>query len=97
VEADHGGEHRPSLRGRPPDRDRGPGLRRPADGGPPVFVAGWICLAGAVIGIACGLYTGFVTPAVGDELYRYPFTSGEYVAAQVGFAVNHLMLLCRVA
>jgi hypothetical protein len=68
----------------------------PPTAGRRAFVAGWICLVGAVIGIVCGLYTGFVTPAVGDELYRYPFTSGEYVAAQVVFAVNHLMLLAGV-
>jgi hypothetical protein len=56
-------------------------------------LAGWICAAGGVIGVASGLVTAFVTPAVDMDMYRYPFSPGAYTAAQIVYAANHLMLL----
>jgi hypothetical protein len=56
-------------------------------------LAGWICAAGGLIGVASGLVTAFVTPAVDMDLYRYPYSPGAYTATQIIFVTNHLMLL----
>ena len=56
-------------------------------------LAGWICAAGGLIGVASGLVTAFVTPAVDMNMYRYPYSPGAYTGTQIIFAVNHLMLL----
>jgi hypothetical protein len=56
-------------------------------------LAGWICAAGGVVGVASGLVTAFVPPAVSMDMYRYPFSPGAYTAAQLVYAANHLMLL----
>ena len=55
-------------------------------------LAGWLCAAGGV-GVASGLVTAFVPPAVTMDMYRYPFSPGAYTAAQLVYAANHLMLL----
>jgi hypothetical protein len=56
-------------------------------------LAGWICAAGGIIGVASGLVTAFVTPAIGADMYRYPFSPDTYIATQLVFAANHFMLL----
>ena len=56
-------------------------------------LAGWLCAAGGVVGVASGLVTAFVPPAVTMDMYRYPFSPGAYTAAQTVYAANHLMLL----
>ena len=56
-------------------------------------VAGWVCGLGGLVGVAGGLVTALVTPAVGRDMYRYPFSPGAYVAAQIVFAANHLLIL----
>jgi hypothetical protein len=56
-------------------------------------LAGWICAAGGLIGVASGLVTALVTPAVDIDMYRYPYSPSAYTATQVIFAANHLMLL----
>ena len=60
-------------------------------GGRPL--AGWLCAAGAAAGVASGLVTAFVPPAVTMNMYRYPFSPGGYTAAQLVYAANHLLLL----
>lgn len=55
-------------------------------------LAGSLCAAGGV-GVASGLATVFVPPAVTMDMYRYPFSPGAYTAAQLVYAANHLMLL----
>ena len=45
-------------------------------------LAGWICAAGGVVGVASGLVTAFVPQAVTRDMYRYPFSPGAYTAAQ---------------
>jgi hypothetical protein len=62
----------------------------------PSPVAGLICLVGAVIGLAQGLFLLFVTPSVGADRYSYPFTPTGFTIAQLSFAVQHLMLLVGV-
>ena len=59
-------------------------------------LAGWICAAGGVIGVASGLVTAVVTPAAGMDMYRYPFRPHAYTVAQLVYAANHLMLLVGV-
>ena len=59
-------------------------------------VAGWICLAGAVIGLAQGLFMLLVTPVVGADRFSYPLTPTGFTVAQLSFAVQHLMLLVGV-
>jgi hypothetical protein len=56
-------------------------------------LAGWLCAAGGAAGVASGLVTAFVPPAVTMNMYRYPFSPGGYTAAQLVYAANHLMLL----
>jgi hypothetical protein len=56
-------------------------------------LAGWIGAVGGLIGVASGLFTAFVSPAVSNDLYRYPYSPGAFAAVQVIFAINHLMLL----
>ena len=58
--------------------------------------AGWICLAGGVIGFAQGLYLLFVTPVVGEDRFSYPFTATGFTIAQLTFAIQHLMLVIGV-
>ena len=60
-------------------------------GGRPL--AGWLCAAGGAAGVASGLVTAFVPPAVTMNMYRYPFSPGGYTAAQLVYAANHLLLL----
>ena len=55
--------------------------------------AGWICLAGGVIGLIQGLYLLFVTPVVGEDRFSYPFTTTGFTIAQLTFAIQHLMLV----
>jgi hypothetical protein len=62
----------------------------------PTAVGGWICVAGAALGAASGLYTGFVSPQVGTDRYSYPYATTGYVASQLVFALNHVMLLAGV-
>jgi hypothetical protein len=62
----------------------------------PTAVGGWICIAGAAIGIASGLYTGFVRPQVDTDRYSYPYAPTGYVVSQLVFALNHLMLLAGI-
>jgi hypothetical protein len=62
----------------------------------PSPVAGWICLVGAVIGLAQALTLLVVPPAVSDDRFSYPFTPTGFTIAQLSFAVQHLMLLVGV-
>src|SRR3954463_330114 len=59
-------------------------------------LAGWICLVGAVIGVAQGLFMMAVSPVVGADRYSYPFTATGFTIAQLSFAVQHLALLVGV-
>jgi hypothetical protein len=59
-------------------------------------LAGWICLAGALIGLAQGLFMMVVSPVVGEDRYSYPFTPTGFTIAQLSFGVQHLMLLVGV-
>jgi hypothetical protein len=62
----------------------------------PTAVGGWICIAGAAIGIASGLYTAFVSPQVGTGRYSYPYAPAGYVVSQLVFALNHMMVLAGI-
>jgi Ca2+/Na+ antiporter len=62
----------------------------------PTSVGGWTCVAGGAIGIACGLYTGFISPQVGTDRWSYPYAPTGYVVAQLVFALNHVMLLAGI-
>ena len=59
-------------------------------------VAGWICLAGAVIGFGQAIFMLVISPAVGEDRYSYPLTPTGFTIAQLTFAVQHLMLVVGV-
>lgn len=59
-------------------------------------IAGWICLAGAVIGLAQAIFMLLISPAVDEDRYSYPLTATGFTIAQLAFAVQHLMLLVGV-
>lgn len=61
-----------------------------------VRTAGLLCLVGAIIGVAGGLVTGFISPAVASDRFSYPYTPTGYVVAEISFAVNHVLLLVGV-
>ncbi len=61
-----------------------------------VRMAGWLCLAGAIIGVIGGLVTAFIEPAVGPDRYSYPYTPTGYVLAELTFILNHVLLLVGV-
>lgn len=54
---------------------------------------GRLCLAGAVIGVISALVTAFIPPAVSLDRFSYPYTPSGFVAAQIVFLLNHLLLL----
>jgi hypothetical protein len=56
----------------------------------------WLCLTGAVLTVGGSLVIVLLTPASSDTLFRYPFTPRGFVAAQILFVVNHLLLLAGV-
>jgi len=61
-----------------------------------VRMTGRLCLAGALIGVAGGLVTAFIEPAVGPDRYSYPYTPTGLVLAELTFILNHLLLLIGV-
>jgi hypothetical protein len=63
---------------------------------PDTAAAGWICVAGGVVGALQGLAVLGWPPAVGEERFSYPFTETGHAVAQVTFAVQHLALLVGV-
>lgn len=60
---------------------------------PFVRTAGLLCLLGGVTGVASALVTGFIPPAVAPGRYSYPYTPTGFLAAQLVFALNHVLLL----
>ncbi len=62
----------------------------------PASVGGWICVAGAAIGVASGLYTAFVSPQVDTGRYSYPYATTGFVVSQLVFALNHVMVLAGI-
>lgn len=60
---------------------------------PFVRAAGLLCLLGGVIGVASALVTGFIPAAVAPGRYSYPYTPTGFLAAQLVFILNHLLLL----
>ncbi len=58
-----------------------------------VKAAGLLCLVGAVIGVIGGLVAAFIPPVVSPEWYRYPYAPAGYVAAQLVYLLNHVLLL----
>lgn len=58
-----------------------------------VRTAGLLCLLGGVIGVASALVTGFIPPAVAPGRYSYPYTPTGFLAAQLVFILNHVLLL----
>jgi hypothetical protein len=61
-----------------------------------VRTAGWLCTAGALIGLAGGLVLIMVSPAVASDRYSYPLTPDGHRLIQVAFALNHVLLLVGV-
>lgn len=59
-------------------------------------VAGWICFAGALVGLAQGMVLLLVPAVVGTDRYSYPFSSTGFTIAQLSFAVQHLALVVGV-
>lgn len=55
--------------------------------------AGRLLLAGAALGVAGGLITGFFPPAVTEDRYSYPYQPAGFVLMQLVFLANHLLLL----
>lgn len=55
-----------------------------------------LCVAGGLIGVAGGLVTAFVPPAVADTRYSYPYTPRAFVVAQLVFMLNHVLLVAGV-
>ncbi|NYJ33470.1 hypothetical protein [Nocardiopsis aegyptia] len=62
-----------------------------------VRTAGLSCLVGAAVGVAGGLVTAFLPSSVPPEAYAYPYTPAGFVAAQLSFALNHVLLLVGIA
>jgi hypothetical protein len=58
--------------------------------------AGWLCTAGALIGVAGGLVLIMVSPAVASDRYSYPLTPDGHRLVQVAFVLNHALLLVGV-
>jgi hypothetical protein len=71
-------------------------IAQPATRTVSVRTAGWLCLAGAIIGVIGGLVTAFASPAVSTDRYSYPYTPTGYVLAELTFIANHLLLLIGV-
>lgn len=61
-----------------------------------VKIAGLLCFVGAVIGAIGGLVTGFIPPSVSSGWFSYPYTPAGFVAVQLIFILNHLLLLVGV-
>lgn len=61
-----------------------------------VTVAGRSLVAGGLLGAVGGLVTGFVPPAVPESLYSYPYAPPGFVATQLLYALNHVLLLVGV-
>lgn len=58
--------------------------------------AGAWCLAGALLGVAQAALLLAWPHQVSESMFRYPMTTGWFVAAQLSFAAQHLMLLAGV-
>ena len=67
-------------------RPTGHGLRR----------AGVWCLAGGLLGVAQAATLLAWPHQVSESMFRYPMTTGWFIAAQLSFAAQHLMLLAGV-
>ncbi|GAA4557272.1 hypothetical protein [Pseudonocardia xishanensis] len=57
---------------------------------------GRIGIWGGVVGAVLALVMLLVTPAVGEDRYSFPFTTGVYSISQVVFAVQHLTMIAAV-
>ena len=53
---------------------------------------GWACSVAALIGAGVAAVALAVTPAVGDDRFSYPMTSGGFVASELLLALQHLPL-----
>jgi hypothetical protein len=58
---------------------------------------GRACVLGGIVGVAGGLVTMTVDPAVPDDLWRYPYTVTEFYIVQTTFVLNHVLLLAGMA
>jgi hypothetical protein len=59
-------------------------------------VAGWICFAGAMVGIAQAMLLLLVPAVVGTDRFSYPFSPTGFRIAQLSFALQHLALVVGV-
>lgn len=63
---------------------------------PRTALAGRITAWGGLLGVAQGLALLLWPPAVGEDRFSYPLTPTGHVIAQVGFAMQHVLLLVGV-
>lgn len=61
-----------------------------------VLRAGVWCLAGGLLGVAQAATLLAWPHQVSESMFRYPMTTGWFIAAQLSFAAQHLMLLAGV-
>lgn len=60
---------------------------------PRIRRAGWLCLAGGLIGAIQAAFLLVVPPSVGADRYSYPFGATGFALAQSSFFVQHLLLI----
>lgn len=58
--------------------------------------AGWVCIAGALVGLVQAVVLLVYAPVVGEDRYSYPFTATGFTIAQITFAVQHVALVIGV-
>jgi hypothetical protein len=65
---------------------------------PSLRTAAGVCIAGGLLTAVASIVTGVVTDrtSVSDDLFRYPFTSGAFVAFTLCGAILHLMVLVGI-
>ena len=65
---------------------------------PSLRTAAGVCIAGGLLTAVASIVTGVVTDrtTVSDDLFRYPFASGGFVAFTLCGAVLHLMILVGI-
>ena len=57
---------------------------------------GWACTFAALVGATVALVAIAMTPAVGDDRFSYPQSSGGFVLSEVTLAVQHLPLIAAL-
>jgi hypothetical protein len=55
--------------------------------------AGWLCLAGGLVGAIQATLLLMVSPSVGIDRYSYPFGASGFALAQVSFFIQHVLLI----